>query len=63
MDECPSCGDRKAEVGFTRLYCPNPDCGHFDQTQLDQVVAEAEETHKKKWEQLCLSYLLGEFYD
>lgn len=63
MDECKSCGDPKAKEGFTGVYCPNPDCSNFDQEQLDLVLAEAEETHKKKWEQLSFSSLLGEFYD
>jgi len=61
--DCSSCGDRKADVGFVRFYCPNPECQHFDEAQLNKVVAEAEKAHDEAWEQLTLQSVLGEFYD
>lgn len=63
MATCPSCGDKKAEIGLVQCYCPNPKCEHFDKAQLDLVVADAEEKYDDTFGPLPLQLIMNEFYD
>lgn len=65
MANCSSCGDPKAELGFHRFYCPNPDCQNFDKKTLNRVVTKLEQEAEKRqqWLQLSLDDVLGEYYD
>jgi uncharacterized protein (DUF983 family) len=30
MTPCPSCGNKRAYVGFTTVECPSPKCQHYN---------------------------------
>lgn len=62
MSDCPKCGDEKAEIGLSRVYCPNKDCANFDEAQLDKVVAKAEEEYQD-YENLVYGWVQLSLFD
>lgn len=49
MAKCPKCGDPRAEISFTRAYCPNQECDQFDSDTLAKVVAQEEEDWEESY--------------